>query len=289
MTDKKRFSRLMLGTVQFGMRYGIANTTGKPDLDQVEAILRAAADGGITALDTAAAYGDSEQVLGQVMQRAGLAGRFTVVSKIPPMPADADPEAFIRASLQRSLANLRLDVLPVALLHREDDIGRLPVLAGMIGQGLIQGAGVSVDSAPYAAAGIAPEYVQAPCNVLDHRFDGLLAARAAQGRFSFIRSVYLQGLLLMPEERVPAALAPLLPYRRKLADFGLPLKELCLRYLLTQPGENSVLTGVDTVDQLRENIRLAAAGPLPMDVFQAIKAVVPDLPETLIRPKCWPA
>ncbi|NLF62764.1 MAG: aldo/keto reductase [Lentisphaerae bacterium] len=289
MTDKKRFSRLMLGTVQFGMRYGIANTTGKPDLDQVEAILRAAADGGVTALDTAAAYGDSEQILGQVMQRAGLAGHFTVVSKIPPMPADADPEAFIRASLQRSLANLRLDVLPVALLHREDDIGRLPILAGMIQQGLVQGVGVSVDSAPYAEAGVALEYVQAPCNVLDHRFDGLLAARAAQGRFSFIRSVYLQGLLLMPEERVPAALAPLLPYRRKLADFGLPLKELCLRYLLTQPGENSVLTGVDTVDQLRENIRLAAAGPLPMDVFQAIKAVVPDLPETLIRPKCWPA
>ncbi|HPY89238.1 MAG TPA: aldo/keto reductase [Lentisphaeria bacterium] len=289
MTDKKRFSRLMLGTVQFGMRYGIANTTGKPDLDQVEAILRAAADGGVTALDTAAAYGDSEQILGQVMQRAGLAGHFTVVSKIPPMPADADPEAFIRASLQRSLANLRLDVLPVALLHREDDIGRLPILAGMIQQGLVQGVGVSVDSAPYAEAGVALEYVQAPCNVLDHRFDGLLAARAAQGRFSFIRSVYLQGLLLMPEERVPAALAPLLPYRRKLADFGLPLKELCLRYLLTQPGENSVLTGVDTVDQLRENIRLAAAGPLPMDVFQAIKAVAPDLPETLIRPKCWPA
>ncbi|HOG50746.1 MAG TPA: aldo/keto reductase, partial [Lentisphaeria bacterium] len=114
-------------------------------------------------------------------------------------------------------------------------------------------------------------------------------ARAAQGRFSFIRSVYLQGLLLMPEERVPAALAPLLPYRRRLADFGLPLKELCLRYLLTQPGENSVLTGVDTVDQLRENIRLAAAGPLPLDVFQAVTAVAPDLPETLIRPKCWPA
>ena len=89
MTDQKRFSRLMLGTVQFGLRYGIANTSGKPDLDQVEAIVRAAADGGITALDTAAAYGDSEQVLGLVLQRAGLAGQFTVVSKIPPLPAEA--------------------------------------------------------------------------------------------------------------------------------------------------------------------------------------------------------
>ena len=288
MTDQKRFSRLMLGTVQFGLRYGIANTSGKPDLDQVEAIVRAAADGGITALDTAAAYGDSEQVLGLVLQRAGLAEQFTVVSKIPPMPADADPEAFILASLRRSLANLRLAVLPVALLHREDDIGHLPVLAGMIGRGLIEGAGVSVDSAAYAAAAIVPEYVQAPGNVLDHRFDGLLAARAAQGRFSFIRSVYLQGLLLLPAERVPVALAPLLPYRRKLADFGLPMNELCLRYLLSLPGENSVLTGVDNAAQLRENIRLAAAGPLPADVFQAVAAVAPALPEALIRPKCWP-
>lgn len=288
MAEQTRFSSLMLGTVQFGLRYGIANTSGKPDLDQVEDILRVAADGGITALDTAAAYGDSEQVLGLAMQRAGLARHFTVVSKVPPIPADTDPKAFILASLRRSLANLRLPVLPVALLHREDDIKHLPVLARMVGRGLIEGAGVSLDSMPYAMAGVAPAYVQVPVNVLDHRFDGLLAIRSWSARQSFIRSVYLQGLLLMPEDRVPAALSRLLPYRRRLAKLGLPMNELCMRYLLSLPGRNSVLTGVDNAAQLRENIRLAAAGPLPADVFQAAGLLVPPLPENLIRPKRWP-
>ena len=62
-----RFSRLMLGTVQFGLEYGIANVSGKPSFDRVCDILRAAYEGGVTALDTAAAYGTSEEVVGSAL------------------------------------------------------------------------------------------------------------------------------------------------------------------------------------------------------------------------------
>jgi aryl-alcohol dehydrogenase-like predicted oxidoreductase len=66
------YSKLMLGTVQFGLQYGINNSVGKPSLENVKAILRAAADGGINILDTARNYEESEEVLGIVLTRSGL-------------------------------------------------------------------------------------------------------------------------------------------------------------------------------------------------------------------------
>ena len=85
-------SKLILGTVQFGLNYGIANSEGKPDLNKVRAILRCAADHGIRILDTAAAYGDSETVIGTVFaEDSALKNHFQVVSKIPPLPQDVSP------------------------------------------------------------------------------------------------------------------------------------------------------------------------------------------------------
>ena len=66
------YSKLMLGTVQFGMNYGVANTTGKPSFETVKAILKEAYDGGINALDTAPEYGDSEEVIGKALKELGL-------------------------------------------------------------------------------------------------------------------------------------------------------------------------------------------------------------------------
>ena len=95
-------SKLILGTVQFGMNYGIANREGQPDLDKVRAILRSAAGHGIRILDTAAAYGTSETVIGAVLaEDPALKQHFQVVSKIPPLPQDAAPEE-IRAFITRS-------------------------------------------------------------------------------------------------------------------------------------------------------------------------------------------
>lgn len=58
-------SRLMLGTAQLGMAYGVANTAGRPDFRQAVRLIAAAADGGVNCFDTAAAYGDSEVILGR--------------------------------------------------------------------------------------------------------------------------------------------------------------------------------------------------------------------------------
>jgi aryl-alcohol dehydrogenase-like predicted oxidoreductase len=138
-----QFSRLMLGTVQFGLEYGIANESGKPSFDRVCEIVKTAFEGGVTALDTAAAYGTSEEVLGAALERLGLREAMTVVSKVPPIPdgADAEAERFIERSLRESLRRLRLGRLAVCLLHREEDLRHLPLLEKMVGRGLTGGAG----------------------------------------------------------------------------------------------------------------------------------------------------
>lgn len=276
------YSRIMLGTVQFGLNYGVANVHGKPSFDRVKAILKLAADSDVTALDTAAGYGDSEEVLGRALAELGLAGRMHVVSKIPPLAAGADPERFIADSLAASLKRLRLEVLPAALLHWEDDIDALPVLESMKSKGLILEAGISLDTATYRERALNIPLVQVPCNPVDHRFDAWLEGRSGH---TFIRSVYLQGMLLMPEEKI---LPGLVPYRRKLEAFGVPMAELCMRYLLGLAGSVSVLTGVDTPEQLAENLRLAELGPLPAGQMREVRAAVPLLDDALIRPRLWP-
>lgn len=278
-----KFSSLLLGTVQFGLNYGIANTHGKPSFERVKEILTTAYDNGITALDTAAAYGDSEEVLGKALDELGLADRMTVVSKVPPVPDDRDPLEFITENVTNSLKRLRLPEIPLILFHREGDWRWHEELSSLIGRGLIRAAGVSLDSLACAPIADEASYLQLPCNVFDHRFDEKIRNHR-QGHI-FIRSVYLQGLAVMPKEKIP--FPELRDFREKLESFGMPMQELCMRYLLSFPGSVSVLTGVDTPEQLKENCRMAALGPLPPDLLKEVAETVPLLPESLIRPSLW--
>jgi aryl-alcohol dehydrogenase-like predicted oxidoreductase len=283
----------MLGTVQFGLEYGIANTAGKPSFERVCEILRTAHEGGVTALDTAAAYGTSEEVLGRALERLGLRDAVAVVSKVPPIPdgSDAEAERFIEQTLRESLRRLRLERLAVCLLHREDDLRFLPVLEKMVGKGLIGGAGVSLDSVRFLKEAAQVRFIQLPYNVLDRRFDAFWPVARRNCIHIFARSVYLQGLLLMPEARIAQGLAAVIPVRRKLEalarETGCLMAELCMRYVLSNLAVASVLTGVDTPEQLRENLRVAALGPLSPDLSVRVRACVPDLPESVVRPALW--
>jgi aryl-alcohol dehydrogenase-like predicted oxidoreductase len=288
-----KFSRIMLGTVQFGLEYGIANVSGKPSFERVCEILQAAYDGGVTALDTAAAYGTSEEVVGRALERLSLREAMTVVSKIPPIEVqtEAEVEKFIEQTVLRSLERLRLKRLPVCLLHREEDVKFMPVLEKMIGKGLIEGAGISLDSDRFLNKVASVRFIQLPYNILDRRFDAFWPVAVKNKNQLFSRSVYLQGLLLMPEERIKPGLSEVIPVRHRLEgvakEAGCTMAELCMRYVLSNTAIASVLTGVDTTEQVRENLRLAAQGPLSADLLARVRACVPDLPESLIRPALW--
>jgi len=292
-------SRLTLGTVQFGLAYGIANQAGKPAYETCRDIMAEAYAAGIRCFDTAAAYGESESVLGRALTDLDIADAVTLVSKSRPLdPSIGDPKLVkkqIEASLQDSLKHLGVEQLPVFLFHRDADLRWMEILASLRERGLIARIGVSVDTAAGAeAAAVEPlvEAVQLPHNLFDHRFscDPWFQTKSADSLL-FARSAFLQGLLLMPESRIPAALQAVVPARRKVeqlaAEAGMAMPELCLRYSLSFPSIDSVLIGVDTVAQLKENVAVAARGPLPTDLIQQIDAAVPDFPETIVRPTLW--
>jgi aryl-alcohol dehydrogenase-like predicted oxidoreductase len=278
MTESKlNFSKLMLGTVQFGLNYGIANTRGKPSLDTVMAILNEAWLGGVNALDTAAAYGDSETVLGEALTRLGLIDKMLIVSKVSPIPAGmpfCQAEKFIETSICNSLRNLRIERLPVCLFHRDEDLKYYPILKKMTERGLIGAGGISLDEHSAIEGAIArTKYIQIPYNVLEWRYETLLEQAVQKGITIFARSVYLQGLLLMDEASIRPGLCGIIPVRRRLEELArrhdMSLAGLCLRFVLSRTGISSVLTGVDNPAQLRENL------------------TVPKLPEELIHPKLW--
>jgi len=285
----------MLGTVQFGMAYGINNQLGKPAPERIEAILRTAADGGVNVLDTARNYGDSEEQIAAALRKCGLQKHFKIITKIAAFPADlplSGREAWIEQSITTSLKALQRDQVDGLLFHHESALECMPLLEKLRERGLTRLTGISLDS--NQARDIEPlAATQIPGNILDRRF-AQYAHRAAEHKgLIFVRSVYLQGLLFEPEKQLhPVFQETLLPVRRKLENLageaGLKSAELYFRYLLSNPDFTCILSGVDSPEQLQENLRIVQAGVLPAELLQKIDGIVPEFPEELIRPSSWP-
>ena len=194
--------RLALGTVQFGLAYGVSNQEGKVSDSELSAILTLARQLGIDTLDTAQAYGDAEQRLG-----AQQTADFSVVNKLAPGVQAAQINQLIEGSLQQ-LRRSRLDGL---LLHRSQDASP-ELFSALLEQqqaGRVGKLGVSVYSPEeleqWLAQGYPLELVQLPANLLDQRFlrSGWLDRLEVLGCEIHVRSLFLQGLLLMAPEQRP--------------------------------------------------------------------------------------
>lgn len=295
-------SRLMLGTVQFGMPYGVANRKGQPSPAEVREIVAVALAGGVNCLDTAAAYGESEAVLGKTLCDLKAADRVVVVTKVRALTDEerGDRRAAakaIRQSVEASRCRLGIECLPLVLFHREEDAAFLDELLALRDHGWLRYAGVSCGNRPGAAADFVSSgcaaALQLPGNILDprHQRSGVLQAAATGSVAVFIRSVFLQGLLTMPEAEVPQHLRDILPVRRRLAELadgaGITLAELAVRAIFSIEGVTCVLAGVETIEQISENIALFNRGPLPPDLLAAVDSAVPALPEALVTPSMW--
>jgi len=294
---------MMLGTAQFGMPYGIGNREGQPDFTRSLAMVEAAVAGGVNCFDTAAAYGSSEEVLGRALHELGCAESVVVVTKVlylsPEELADrAVGERAVRASVLASRERLRIETLPIVLFHKESDAVYMDVLEDLKERGWLRHAGVSCVRRPdpttaglVAAPGVSS--VQLAASVLDrrHRQAGTFRDAASNGTAVFVRSVYLQGLLLMPEADIPESLRDVIPVRRPIeaiaADAGLPVSELAVRYMLGQEGVTCVLTGVETIEQVRANIAICEKGPLDPAVMRALEDMEIELPERVLAPEMW--
>ena len=292
----------MVGTVQFGMSYGIANQQGRPSRKEVLEIIKFGYEAGICDYDTAAVYGESEEVLGQSFKDLGICHKVNVFTKIKALDDEAkiskkDPKNEIVASLDRSLKRLKMDCVAGVLFHREEDVQHLALLQMQKQAGKCQSVGVSCGHDPEKVTDFlnsdSVDAFQLPCNLMDRRHSeaGVLEKAHKNGVLSFIRSAFLQGILTMKNEEIPAALANLcsmhLRYTSLAEEAGITLKEMALRFILNHP-VSKVVIGIESLMQLKENLCFFERGPLPDDLMQALTLTYEQPDPYLITPALWP-
>jgi len=260
--------KLSLGTVQFGLKYGISNQCGKVRQDEVLKILSEAKSFGVNDIDTAIAYGTSEEVLGKV----GVDG-FRVVTKLPSLSADEGSILrWVRDQVEASLKRLGQKKLSGLLLHRPQDLlgskgGQLiQALADLKNDGFVQKIGVSIYSPnelDEVYKKIKIDLVQTPLNVIDRRMEtsGWLDRLKDDGVEVHTRSAFLQGLLLMERSKIPQKFSRWSnlwdQWNDKLKTLGVSPIAACLAYPLSLKQVDQVIVGVDSAAQLLEILQAA--------------------------------
>jgi spore coat polysaccharide biosynthesis protein SpsF len=290
--------QLALGTVQWGQTYGIANTSGVPDLDEVRSILATARSAGIHVLDTARAYGASESVIGTLV---GDDPYWTVITKLSPQIwtpglSATDVARATDDSLEQSRTALRQRTLAVLLLHEAAhrtvaDQAIWKILLEQRREGRIGALGVSAGNPDEAFAALDDpdiEVIQVASSLLDQRLyrSEFFSRAAALGRRVFVRSIFLQGVAHMTE--MPEYLAPLRPaltmLEGKARRHGLEKWHLFLEFAKLLTG-TTVLLGCETAQQLKANLR-QWEGSVDPGTFHLAESI-PDLPSSVLDPSKW--
>jgi aryl-alcohol dehydrogenase-like predicted oxidoreductase len=292
---------ITLGAVQLGLSYGVANATGMPSEEEASAILDAAMAGGIEVIDTARAYGASEERIGRWLARRSTE-KMRIVTKIPAVP-EADGEAryqFVSEALAASSRALGKRKLDLVLAHRGRDLLDNAVRAALEqaqADDLIAGFGASVyepEEAAFLIRTVPIQALQAPISLADRRMakSGLLEQADAAGIAVFARSAFLQGALLMAPERLPAHLNPLsetiVSLGRLASDLGISLHAMALAGVRDLHGVASVVVGVERAEQLPPHLAAMKLPALPTDVMEKIDRLVERLPAEIIDPSRWP-
>jgi len=281
-----RAPALVLGTAQLRGTYGAVGrpATARSD-NEVDRFLRHAVDLGFSVADTAPAYGDSETLIG----RSGL--DLTVHTKIDPA---LDPVDSLTRSLQR-LNRSRVEVLyfhdPRIVTH---DPRRLIDRARMLVGDRVGSLGASVYSAHELVAVIDDARfgsVQVPMNLLDRHIDDATISHACErGLQVFVRSVFLQGVLLTPPERIPERLSALVPYVDSVwtlaRHVGISVTQLALGWVRSRPGVAGVVVGANTGRELESLAEAWAAPPLDEDALRRCAALTVPSSEAC-DPRSW--
>ena len=307
----KPASRMVLGTAQFGQNYGIANTTGKPSPEQASALIQTAIANGVHYLDTASAYGDSEKVVGRALL-GGWGSRASVVTKISPLddcPIDAPARvvgAFVEQSIYKSCHALRMTTLDVLMLHRARHLtdwqgAAWRKLCDLKQQKVIGSLGVSVQSPEEALSALdfeQVEFIQLPFNILDYRWgaviERILKVRAFRPLTIHARSALLQGLLSTTKIELwhrafcsnAAAVIEWLRATAQVYTSG-NVVELSLRYVCSQPWIDGVVVGVETREQLVNNLVKMSYDQWSDGVVSSIAMDRPHVPLETLNPAIW--
>jgi aryl-alcohol dehydrogenase-like predicted oxidoreductase len=292
--------KLVLGTVQLGMNYGINNSAGQPSADAAFEILQAAHEAGITMLDTADAYGNAIERIGAYHEASSHAP-FRIITKFHV----GEQDTALEFKAAQTLDKLNVRSLYCYQFHRFQDVAEIVAaperfstipkkLVHLKSSGAIERVGVSVYTNEEFAEAIASEIIdviQLPFNLLDSmRLRGDLMQKAVEsGKELHTRSVFLQGLFFKETSAFPITLASLAaPVQRLRAiahEQRLSMATLALGYVLHNSLISYVLFGVETPAQLRETLA-AVPDSWSEELSHEIEAVVVE-DARLLNPATW--
>lgn len=272
--------KIGIGTVQFGINYGISNTTGITNSNDVTEILSILKEHHILTLDTAHAYGSSEQVLGDQCLK-----RFNIITKFINIQNTTELEN----QLQQSLNHLKTKTLYGYLAHRPFEVIENPEIWEKLIElkrlKIVQKIGFSFSNIDEVEAvlktGFIPDLIQVPYNYLDTRFEEhMINFKSQYDTEVHTRSTFLQGLFFMNPEDLSAFFDSVKPILRTLTNENLTAQ--LLQFVLKKSFIDKVIIGVNTPLQLKENIAYS-------------KKTIEDLPKNnfkitseILTPSNWP-
>lgn len=282
--------KLGLGTAQFGGDYGIASDGGEVSDDTIAEMLSMAREAGITTLDTAIAYKKVEERLGQ----HDLEG-FNIVTKFS-VPTDDWTRFRPERLLEQSLKSLSVDRVDAVLIHNAEALSTvtlskaLELMAPLLKHGRCRRIGVSLYD-PGRLADIAKKFpikiAQLPFNAFDQRLikGDTLDMCLEYGIEIHARSLFLQGLLIMDEGRIPPYFQKwggnLKAWRQWNRKQGFQSLQGAISLASGHRGIGRLIVGADNPEQLSAILE-TAADPKPIS---APELSCDDL--DLITPSLW--
>jgi len=278
MDDKVH--KIGLGTVQFGIPYGISNKRGQTSPSEVAKILETARVKKVQLIDTASAYGNAEKILG----RNDLSS-FKVVSKFMP-PKDGNS---LSHQLEQTLYDLQISSLYGYLAHRPSNLAKNPStwedLKTLKEKRFVQKIGFSINEPGELEAllklNIQPDIIQVPFNYFDRRFKDMMISLKRDGCEIHSRSTFLQGLFFMDIDQLDSYFDELIPEIKRLQIKFENLAGVLLNFVLVQPFIDRVIIGVENRKQFIKNIdSLSTFNPLP--------ELTGKISESLLNPSNWP-
>lgn len=286
-------SKLILGTAQFGFKYGINNTIGKPTNDEVLSLLNFAYNSGIRVLDTAESYGNAHQLIGNYHKNQDNF-KFKIITKFPHQIKDN----LIGNKVLDYLNLIKVNTIDVMMFHSfesfQSSYNSLNILNKLKSDGLIKNIGVSVYTNSQLKSLLNEDLitvVQLPFNLLDNfniRGD-LINKLKIKGKTIHTRSAFLQGLFFKkPSDdlSIVQALKPHLKTLNKIVEKqGCSIEELALCYCIKQDNIDNVIIGVDSISQLNANIK-AAAYEVNKEALKCIDDIFVENLD-LLNPSLW--
>lgn len=295
---------LCLGTVQFGMDYGIRNQK-QPSVEDAVRMLDYATQNGIDTIDTAHAYGTAEDVVGAFLNKKTIdRDKLFLISKFKPnLLDDVSEDCYydvMKSNLEDSLRRLHTDYLDSYLLHSARYVWNdaiIDTLNRMKQEGYARKVGVSVyetDEAKKCIERPNVDFMQLPYSIFDQRmkvdrvFD--MAQSASCKTQIHSRSAFIQGLILMRENEVPAFLEKAKPIVRKIDQlcerYEVSRIELAMSFVKRQEMISHLVFGVDNMEQLRENISVFEH-MLPNDLIDEISKEFANIETDIVMPSLW--